>query len=92
VTLPSIRPVASYIALLSLLGSFQLFELPYVLFATTGSIYGPEERGATIVSYLYQYAFSNGNLGRACAMGWVLAMVLLIFAFAYRLVTRSEEQ
>ncbi|HEY4329633.1 MAG TPA: sugar ABC transporter permease [Phycisphaerae bacterium] len=92
ITLPSIRPVASYITLLSLLGSFQLFELPYVLFAGSGSIYGPDDQGATIVSYLYNYGFTFGNLGRACAMGWVLAILLLIFAIGYRYLTRAEDK
>jgi ABC-type sugar transport system permease subunit len=92
VTLPSIRPVASYIALLSLLGSFQLFELPYVLFASAGNMFGPNYQGATIVSYLYFQGFTRGNLGRACAIGCILALLLLIFAIFYRLVTRSEEQ
>jgi ABC-type sugar transport system permease subunit len=92
VTLPSIRPVASYIALLSLLGSFQLFELPYILFVNTGNPNGPSDQGVTIVMYLYQYAFGQGNLGRACAMGWVLAIILMLFAIAYRLMARAEEK
>ena len=32
VTLPGIRPVLGFLVLVGTIGSFQLFELPYVLF------------------------------------------------------------
>jgi ABC-type sugar transport system permease subunit len=91
VTLPAIRPVASYIALLSVLGSFQLFELPYILFANQSDINGPKNLGVTTVIDLYRTGFEGGNLGRACAMGWVLAIILMLFAIGYRVVGRREE-
>jgi ABC-type sugar transport system permease subunit len=91
VTLPSIRPVASYIALLSILGSFQLFELPYILFANQPGEYGPHNLGVTTVQNLYKVAFDKGNLGRAAAIGWILATILLLFAIGYRVVNRREE-
>lgn len=91
VTLPSIRPVASYIALLSLLGSFQLFELPYILFMTTINENGPHDQGLTIVMYLYKYDFEIGNLGYGCTIGLVLAFMLIVFGVCYRLLTRKGE-
>ncbi|MFZ4574236.1 MAG: carbohydrate ABC transporter permease [Phycisphaerales bacterium] len=73
VTVPAIRPVAAFVVLLSIIGSFQIFELPYILMNGTG---GPEDRGLTLVMYLYQTGFKTGDLGFASAIGWVMAIVL----------------
>lgn len=73
VILPAIRPVATFVVLLSILGCFQLFELPYILLNGTS---GPDNRGLTLVMYLYQTGFQTGDLGYASAIGWVIALVL----------------
>lgn len=88
VTWPSIRPVASFVVLLSVIGSFQLFELPWVLLKSGA---GPDNRGLTVVMYLYQQGFEAGDLGYASAIGWVLAAVLLICAVAQRRLARGED-
>jgi ABC-type sugar transport system permease subunit len=77
VIVPQIRPVATFVVLLSIVGSFQIFELPYVLFNGTA---GPDRRGLTLVMYLYQLGFDQGDLGFASAVGWLLAVVLVGFA------------
>ena len=87
VTLPAIRPVAGFVVLLSLVGSFQLFELPYLLLDGPG----PDNRGLTLVIYLYQTGFERGDLGYASTIAWVLAIVLGFFALGYRRLTRSAE-
>jgi ABC-type sugar transport system permease subunit len=73
VILPEIAPVTRFVMLLSLIGSFQLFELPFILLNGPG----PENRGLTVVMYLYQYGFEVGDLGYASAIGWTLALVLM---------------
>jgi ABC-type sugar transport system permease subunit len=74
VTLPSIKPVAVFVVLMSTIGSFQLFELPFVLFKGNPS---PDNAGLTIVMYLYQTGFETGDLGYASAIGWMLVLVIL---------------
>jgi len=87
VTLPAIRPVAGFIVLLSIIGSLQLFELPYLLLHGGG----PDNRGLTIVTYLYQTGFENFNdLGYASAIGWVLALMLVGFTLLQRVAARGE--
>lgn len=86
VILPSIRPVASLVVLLSIIGSLQLFELPYILLDGGG----PDNRGLTIVTFLYQMGFETGDLGYASAIGWVLALMILGFTIAHRALARSE--
>jgi ABC-type sugar transport system permease subunit len=73
VTVPGIKPVAVFVVLMSTIGSFQLFELPFVLL--NGS--GPNNSGLTIVMYLYNTGFSTGDLGYASAIGWALVLITL---------------
>ncbi|MCA9311449.1 MAG: sugar ABC transporter permease [Phycisphaerales bacterium] len=87
VTLPAIRPVASFVVLLSIIGSFQLFELP--LFMLGPASY--ENRGLTIVWYLYQAGFETGDLGYASAIGWVMAMILMFFALVQFVLAKRDE-
>jgi len=77
VTLPSIMPVATFVVVTSTIGSFQLFELPYTLLQNNGAGYGPKNSGMTIVGYLYQFAFDQGDLGTGAAVGWLLTFIIL---------------
>ena len=73
VTLPAIRPVGTFVVLLSLIGSVQLFELPYLLVGEGG---GDNQNGLTPVMHLFNKGFDAGDLGYASAIGWLLAVVL----------------
>jgi ABC-type sugar transport system permease subunit len=86
VILPEIAPVTRFVMLLLLIGSFQLFELPFILLNGPG----PESRGLTVVMYLYQYGFEVGDLGYASAIGWTLALVLMSLTIIQRLLSREE--
>lgn len=88
VIFPSIKPVATFVVLLSMIGSLQLFELPYILLESSG---GPDNRGLTIVMYLYQNGFDLGDLGYASAIGWVLAIILIGLALIQIKMTRAQE-
>jgi len=45
-----------------------------------GGAAGPKWAGLTIVMYLYQQGFEVGDLGAACALGWLLALMILVVA------------
>jgi ABC-type sugar transport system permease subunit len=87
VVIPEIRPVGGFVVLLSIIGSFQLFELPYVLLNSTS---GPDNRGLTMVMYLYQMGFDTGDLGYASAVGWVLGIILVAFTLLQQRLSRGE--
>lgn len=89
VTVPSIRPVASVVVLLSLIGSLQLFELPWIMLQSTP---GPGNRGLTVVMYLYQKGFETGDLGYASAIGWLLAVMLIGLALVQLWIVRREDR
>jgi ABC-type sugar transport system permease subunit len=90
VTLPGIKPVLIFVVVLSTIGSFQLFELAYLLL---GNGSGPDQAGLTIVMYLYQNGFLGGDLGYASAIGWTLAaMVLLLSLVQLRITGMGREE
>ncbi len=88
VVVPAIRPVASFVVMLSMIGSLQLFELPFVLLDGSG---GPGDQGLTVVMYLYQSGFEVGDLGYASAIGWVLAIMLIGLALLQIWIIRRDE-
>jgi ABC-type sugar transport system permease subunit len=88
VTLPAIRPVGSFVVLMSMIGSFQLFELPFVLLGGGG----PDNQGLTVVMYLYQTGFQTGDLGYASAIGWVLAVLLAGLALVHARLSKNDAE
>ncbi|QOJ00516.1 MAG: sugar ABC transporter permease [Phycisphaeraceae bacterium] len=89
VTLPAIRPVAGYVVLLSVIGSFQVFELPYLILTVAGKA---SDRASTLVMYLYTHGFDTGDLGFASAVGWALSLVLIAAAALQRVVARRDSE
>ncbi|HOX38298.1 MAG TPA: sugar ABC transporter permease [Candidatus Brocadiia bacterium] len=85
VTMPGIRQVTVFVVMMSTIGSFQLFELPYVML--NGS--GPDKAGLTIVMYLYDTGFNTGDLGYASAIGWTLALIVLTISLAQLKITKT---
>lgn len=89
VILPAIRPVTVFVVLLSIIGSLQLFELPYIMLSEGVGI---QDRGLTIVTYLFKSGFEAGDLGFATAIGWLLALLLATFAIGQRLFVSDGER
>jgi ABC-type sugar transport system permease subunit len=79
ITLPGIRPVLIFLALVGTINAFQLFELPWVLLQSSGS---SSVRGLTIVGYLFLKGFQQGDLGNAAAIGWILVALLAFVSLA----------
>lgn len=78
VTLPAIAPVLRSTILLTVIWTFNYFDLIYV--ATGG---GPENASQIAPTYLYQLAFQNANYGRASAFGVLSMLVLAAFSYLY---------
>lgn len=76
VTYPAILPVVIFVLVTATIGSFQLYELPRTLL--NGG--GPDNRGLTIIMYLFNNGLLPGDLGYASAVGWSLALMLAALA------------
>jgi multiple sugar transport system permease protein len=74
ITFPLISPVTFYILITSLIGGFQVFVEVQVMAANGG----PNYSAATVVFYLYDKAFKNGQLGYGSAVAVILAVIIFI--------------
>ncbi len=87
VTLPLLTPTTFFVLVMSLIGSFQVFDLVYMM---TGG--GPNNATRTIVSYIYDNAFRFFKMGYASAMAWVLFVIIfLLTLLQFRMQKRWVE-
>ena len=90
VTLPSVRHVVVFVVVTSIIGSYNLFELPLALMpASRGN--GPDNSGMTLVAYLYQVGFETGDLGLGSAVGWIVALIVFVLSLAQIRLARAVE-
>jgi ABC-type sugar transport system permease subunit len=90
VTLPSMRHVVVFVVIMSLIGSYQLFELPYALLSSSNG-FGPDSSGLTVITYLNEIAFRSGDLGLGSAVGWVVASIIFTISLLQIKLSRVAE-
>ena len=73
ITVPMITPTLFFNFVMGLINGFQVFNQAYIM--TNG---GPNNASLFYVFYLYREAFSNFNMGNACAIAWVLFIIISI--------------
>ena len=78
VTIPMLSPVIFFNLLLGLIAAFQVFSSAYIISNGTG---GPAGMTNFITLYLYKRGFSDGQMGYAAAIAWVLLVVVAVIAF-----------
>ena len=89
ITMPLLRPIMLYVAITSLIGGLQLFDIPYLLSGTTGQ---PGRSLFTAVFYLYNTAFKTNQMGYAAALAFVLFLIIAVFCgIAFKLMNRKED-
>jgi multiple sugar transport system permease protein len=88
ITIPNLRPVTSFVVIMGIIGTFQLFDQSYIFSAGSG---GPNNSTLTVVLLIYQYAFKNlGTMGYAAALAFALAIVILVAALIQRKFSKEE--
>jgi ABC-type sugar transport system permease subunit len=90
VTLPATRHVVIFVTITSVIGSYQLFELPFALLYSTLGL-GPDNSGLTLITYLNQLAFEWGDLGLGAALGWLVAIIIFAVSILQIRVSRLME-
>jgi ABC-type sugar transport system permease subunit len=78
VTLPGLRPTTFFVLVTSLISSFQVFGLVYVM--TEG---GPLRATDVAVFHIYEQAWELQRVGSAAAMSWVLFAVIFLVTLAH---------
>jgi len=86
VTVPMLSPVIFFNLLLGLISAFQVFSSAYIISNGTG---GPAGMTNFITLYLYKRGFSDGQMGYAAAIAWVLLVVVAIIALILFRTQRS---
>jgi multiple sugar transport system permease protein len=86
ITLPLLRPVLALVLVISLIGSFQIFDT--IAVTTRG---GPVSSTRVIYYYIYQQAFNYFHMGYAAAAAICLASILgVLTAVQMRLLRASR--
>ncbi len=78
ITLPLLRPVILFDAIISTIGTFNLFAEPYALFG--GATGGVGQAGLVTGTLLYQNAFVFARYGSSSALAWVLAAIVFVLS------------
>lgn len=76
ITLPLLRPILLYVAITSLIGGLQMFDLPFLMSEPSSASY---ESVQTVVMYLYKFGFTTGTTqtGFASAIAYLLFVIIL---------------
>jgi multiple sugar transport system permease protein len=74
VTIPMISPVIYFNVIMGTIGAFQVFTQALIMTDATGA---PERSTLFYVLQLYNVGFEDLRMGYACAMAWVLFVIIL---------------
>ena len=84
ITLPLLTPTTFFVLIMSVIGSFQVFEQAYIM--TRG---GPVRSTVTTVYYIYENGFEWHKMGYASTVAWALfALILAVTLIQWRLQDR----
>jgi multiple sugar transport system permease protein len=86
ITLPLLRPVLVFVLVITVIGSFQVFD---TIAVTTGG--GPANATRVIVWYIVEFAFDRFNMGYATAISVVLFLILVLITFIQMRLMRANE-
>lgn len=73
ITVPLLKPTICFVTTVTAISSFQIFDLIYVM--TQG---GPNDSTNVIVYSIYKYAFEYFDIGKSCALAYILFAIIFI--------------
>ena len=86
IDLPLLKPTTCFVTLVTLISSFQVFDLIYVM--TSG---GPGDSTNVIVYSIYKYAFEYFDIGKSSALAYILFGVILVLAVIQRRFAKETD-
>ncbi|RPF54274.1 carbohydrate ABC transporter permease [Aquisalibacillus elongatus] len=87
ITFPLLKPIHFYVAIITTIGSFQIFDSTFLL---TGG--GPNYSTTTIVYYLYEQGFTSLNLSYAAVLSYILFFIILVISLIQRKYLGKDTQ
>lgn len=91
ITLPLLKPIMLYVAITSLIGGLQLFDLPFLMSSPSSASYNSLQ---TAVMYLYKFGFTTGTTqtGYASAIAYALFLItMLVSIIQLKVFNRKED-
>ena len=76
ITWPLLTPTTFFVAVLGVIGSFQVFDQVLLMFPS-----GPPDSARVYTFYLYTKAFVDHAMGYAAALAWVLFAIIALITF-----------
>jgi len=73
ITLPLLKPTTFFVLVLSIIGGYQVFVEPFIIFSGGG---GPGDGALSLALLIYRTAFTSFEFGTAAAMGVILALII----------------
>jgi multiple sugar transport system permease protein len=80
ITLPLLRPTLLYVAVTSLIGGMQIFDIPIALQGSQG---GSSRSLLTMVLYVYTTAFTNKNYSYGATVSYGVFVIILVFSLIF---------
>ena len=84
VTIPMVTPTLFFNTIMAIINSLQVFTQGYIM--TEG---GPSNASLFYCLYIYREAFQNANMGYACALAWLLFLIILVLTLV---VLKSQKK
>ena len=91
ITLPLLRPTILYVLITGMIGSFQVFYEPYIMFSDVHNVGGILDSSLMLVVYLYEKGFHRFELGLASAIAWILFLILFLLTLINLRLGRSND-
>ena len=85
ITIPLLRPILALVLIVTLVGSFQVFDT--VAVATAG---GPVDATRVLQFYIYDLAFGRFQFGYASALSVALLVLLMVVSFIQYKLSRAD--
>lgn len=90
ITLPLLKPIMLYVAITSLIGGMQIFELPLLL---TNGLGAPKDALLTMVLLLYNQAFRFQNFGYGATVAYGIFLITIVFSIiAYKVMYSNKQK
>ena len=85
ITLPLLKPVLTFVVITTMIGCFQIFDEPLLLFSSTQSLTfvgGPQSSCLSVVWLLYDTAFSNFvRFGYGSSIAVAMFLIIAVISF-----------
>ena len=93
ITFPYLKPITIFLVLTSIIGGFQLFDEPYLLFSNiNSSVGGPGRACLTSMMYFFDQTFkSSTRLGYGAAVSYGIFMVVLVVSLIVSKIINKKE-